>query len=95
MRVLILIPLLSMGCRNDCQQLCIEISALAEECGYQWSDEDEKTCRSDYSNTNTDRDYRSTCGENLDFVAEEWSCADVALYFGESDGGSSGTDTGS
>jgi hypothetical protein len=96
MRVLLLIPLLSMGCRNDCQELCMEISSLAEDCGHEWSDEDEKTCLSDYRNNNTTREYRETCGENLSFVKEEWNCADIDLYFEEEgSSGDGGSDTGS
>ena len=95
MRVLLLIPLISLGCRNDCQELCIEISALAEDCGYEWSDEDEKTCLSDNRSTQTTSDYRDACGENLAFVTEEWSCDDIGLYFEDNSGGASDSDTGS
>ena len=93
MRVLLLIPLFSMGCRNDCQELCLEISALAESCGHEWTSEDERTCLSNYRNTNTTRDYRAQCAENLDFVQEEWSCSDIDLYF-DGNGGGTVDDTG-
>ena len=79
MRVFLLIPFFSLSCRNDCQELCLEISSLAEDCGYEWGDEEEKTCLSDYRSTNTTREYRDACGENLDFVKEEWGCADIQL----------------
>ena len=97
MRSLLLIPMLLLGCRNDCQELCLEISTLAEECGYEWSDEEERTCMADYRNTNTTRDYRTQCGENLAFVQEEWNCTDIGLYFEDSTGGDDdgGSDTGS
>ena len=99
MRWFLLIPLLSLGCRNDCQQLCLEISDLAAECGYEWTDKEERTCLADYRNTNTDREYRESCSENIDFVRSEWNCVDMAAYFDEegtgSDDGDVESDTGS
>ena len=95
MRLVLLIPLFLMGCRNDCQQLCLEISDLAAECGYEWTDKEERTCLADYRNTNTDRTYRESCSENIDFVREEWSCADMAAYFEDGSSGNNDEDVGS
>ena len=61
------------------------------------TDKEERTCLADYRNTNTDREYRESCSENIDFVREEWNCADMAAYFEDGSGGSDdvGSDTGS
>ncbi|MFT5679769.1 MAG: hypothetical protein ACI8RZ_000674 [Myxococcota bacterium] len=103
-----LLALLTLtGCRNACQEVCVELDAIAQDkCGLDFSDEQFKTCVSDNSRGSLRRYLKdkygeeapsvgerlTTCNEVLLTVEEDTTCQDIELYFSEGSSGS--TDTG-
>ena len=90
------LPLLAAlaGCKNDCQKLCQELAAYAEEeCGLTWSDEEIKQCMADHKRSETTEQERLICESNIDGLREEWTCDDLEDYF-DKDGGSAAGATG-
>ena len=73
---------LSGGCRNSCQQLCIDMEAFAEECGYQFTDEMKRECMQNQGQKNGDE--KSACNEAKPLLDAEWTCEDLEVYFDQS-----------
>ena len=73
---------LSSGCRNSCQQLCNDVEAFAESCGYKFTDEMKRECMQNQGKK--DRDGRAACNEAIPLLEEEWSCEDLEVYFDQS-----------
>jgi len=91
MRSTLLALFLFAGCRNDCQDLCIEIAQFSEdECGLSFSRDGVDQCISDYNLRATDREFRAQCAESPS-VADEWTCDEIDEYFKAS---ADETDTG-
>jgi hypothetical protein len=87
---LVLPALLVTACRNECQDLCVQMSEYAsEECGQTWSDDDVESCLAKYKEA--DDATLSACAEVAPRLREEWTCEDLEPYFDDSD---DGTDTG-
>ncbi len=96
------------GCRNACQQVCVEMRSYAEECGFTVEDEQFTTCIDEQKRSSI-RTYLEekygdeaprvservdVCSEALPGLREDWGCDDVELYF-SSQSGSTSSDTGS
>ena len=83
MRALLIIPLLLLGgcLRNACQDLCYELSDYAEECGFEFSKEELRTCVSDHGRGDLERETIQTCAANASAVRDEWTCDDMEDYF--------------
>jgi len=93
---LLLLSLL-IGCRNDCQQLCSEMQAFAQECGLTFNEEQVDACRSEnagsgykdgtydgaYSEKEARKEHLDSCKQALPYLREEWTCDDLAPYFQE------------
>jgi hypothetical protein len=102
-----LLALLTLtGCRNACQEVCVELDAIAaDRCGLEFSDEEFKTCISDHNRRGIRKylkekygedapsvgDRLATCGEVLLTIEEDTTCQDIELYFSEGSSGSSDT----
>ena len=83
------ILLLSMGCRNPCQQLCLEIQSYAEEdCGMTIEEEQIQECVD--KQNDAEKAQQESCSNALPALRDEWECEELDLYFGsESDSESS------
>jgi hypothetical protein len=82
------------GCKNDCQQLCQELAAYAdEECGLTWTEEEIRECMANHKRSETTEQERLVCEANIDGLREEWTCDDLQDYF-DKDGGSGGEGSG-
>lgn len=104
-----LLALLTLtGCRNACQEVCVELDSFARDsCGLEFSDEEFSTCISDHNRRGIRQylkdkygesapsvgDRLQTCSEVLLTLEEDTTCADVELYF-TGGGTSGGADTG-
>ncbi len=73
---------MSSGCRNSCQQLCIDIEELAKECGYQFTDEMKRECMENQGKKNAEE--RSSCNQAKPLLDSEWTCDDLVVYFDQS-----------
>jgi hypothetical protein len=88
------IPLLAFlfSCRNPCQQLCIDLRDLAEECvesgelsdDYVFSDEMVKTCLK--TQRKKERDQKKSCRSAIPSLPLEWTCQDLEAYFDDETG---------
>ena len=106
--VMMLLALMILtGCRNACQEVCVELDAIAEDrCGLEFSDEQFKSCISEHNRLGIRRYLKDKYGENAPTVGdrlaicdevlltldEDITCQDIELYF--TDGNIGGTDTG-
>lgn len=70
-----------VGCHNPCQDLCKEIAAYAEDCGYTLPEDEPQTCIQNNKRSEWEREDLDTCRESADRLEEEWSCDDVGRYF--------------
>ena len=77
----LLVALLLMGCRNECQQICADMSDLAEECGEEWEKEHLKQCFEAYSGKNVGKNQREYCSIVRPGLDEEWTCEEIEAYF--------------
>lgn len=75
------------GCHNACQDTCKEMARYAEECGYTVNDDQVKACIDDFSRSNTEKEDREHCAENIDNIRNEWSCEEAGRYMGVTSGG--------
>lgn len=101
MRLLLPLFLALTACRNDCQQLCLDMADYAEECGHEFPKDQVKSCLDNNANKNLNDAAKDSCTNELPYLREEWTCDDIGLYFdseGSSDGGDGGdggsSDTG-
>ncbi len=79
---LLLLALPLGGCRNSCQQLCVDIADYAlESCNLQFTDEEMDTCLSDFARSELERSDLESCEEAAPYLEEEWSCDDLREYF--------------
>jgi hypothetical protein len=91
---LLALPLVLLGCKNDCQKLCDEMAAFAEECGSEWERADIKECRKDHGNSDVSKEGREACADALPTLTEEWTCDDLEAYFEDSSDDDGGGDDG-
>lgn len=91
---LLALPLLLAGCRNSCQQLCVEIRDFARsECDLEFPDAEFDACIDAYAGV--DKLQKQQCSDGVGQVSEEWDCDQVEIYFeGEVGGDGGGGDTG-
>lgn len=79
--LLLALPLL-VGCKNSCQQLCVDIAEYAlNECGLQFTDEEMDTCIADHAGSETEREDQQACAEAAPHLEEEWDCETLKEYF--------------
>lgn len=79
--LLVALPLMA-GCKNSCQQLCVDIADYAlESCNLQFSDEEMDACIADYSRSELDRSDLQSCEEAAPSLEEEWDCDTLKDYF--------------
>ena len=85
--ILASVPLLLWSCHNTCQDLCKEMAAYAEsdKCQYTLSDDELKVCIRDHSRDKLADGDLGVCEDFADTVADEWTCDDLAPYFGQGD----------
>ncbi|MCB9792646.1 MAG: hypothetical protein H6741_07935 [Alphaproteobacteria bacterium] len=83
MRLLFSSSLLALlvACHNPCQDLCKEIASYAEDCGITVPDDAVSTCIDDNSRDQFEREELRICRQNAEYLQDEWTCDDVALYF--------------
>jgi hypothetical protein len=79
------------GCRNACQDLCVELHDYATECGLPVTDDELKSCI-DQEKGKESKDDRKVCNEfgDPETLRLEWSCDDMGSYWGTSGGADSG-----
>ena len=88
MRILLAtVSLLLWSCHNPCQDLCKEMAAFAEsdQCEYTLSDNELKECIRNHTRDQLGTGDLDTCEEFADTIADEWTCDDLAPYFGQGD----------
>ena len=72
----------SSGCRNSCQQICLDMESFAEECGYQFTDEMKSECMQNQGKKTGEE--KSACRDALPVLTTEWTCEDLEVYFDQS-----------
>ncbi len=79
----VLLPVLlgSVACRNECQELCLDMADLADECGQGWSEDAIDTCLETYASSNISKTEREICEEQRPYLQDEWNCDWLAEYF--------------
>lgn len=93
--ILLLLPALATGCRNACQDLCVEIADYAStECGLEFPDAQIDQCIADHKGSALEKGEAGTCRNGLGDVADEWDCEEIQAYFDEAGGDAGGSDTG-
>jgi hypothetical protein len=78
------------GCRNPCQRLCDDMRDFAEDCGFEVSKDEFKSCLDAQSSKNTEREKRQVCADTRGALEAEWTCDDVADYFTDPVGADTG-----
>jgi hypothetical protein len=82
-----------VGCRNPCQNLCLDIRDFAEEeCGITVPEEQVKSCLK--TQRQIEREQAQSCMTAAPSLEEEWECDDVEVYF-RTEASSGDADTGS
>ncbi|MCB9760873.1 MAG: hypothetical protein H6739_13630 [Alphaproteobacteria bacterium] len=92
MRLFLLIASLCalVACNNPCQDLCKEIASYAEDCNITVPDTEPGACIDAMRRRELTAEDRDTCRDNAEFLRDEWTCADVELYFDNPGGGGEG-----
>lgn len=90
MRTLLILTLTLAGCQNSCQQICSRMAEFAEDCGHTVPGDQVKACIEAQAGS-ASADDRQTCRAfgSLSSIETEWTCEDVAVYFGEVGGDTS------
>ncbi len=97
MRLLLFLPVavtLLGGCKNSCQQVCVRMAKYAEsECNLVVPSDQLSTCIEQQDGA-ASKDHRETCRDfgDIDAIANEWSCAQLEVYWGAGDGGGDGSE---
>lgn len=85
--------LLGAGCRNSCQDLCVEIADFAaDQCGLEFPDAQLDQCIADHKSSTLEKGEAGTCRDGVGNVADEWDCEEIQAYFDAA--GGDGGDTG-
>jgi hypothetical protein len=81
MRLILGICLLLSGCRNDCQQLCLEMAEYAEsECNKTFPDAQLKSCQEKYADASDQK--LEACASYGPRLKDEWEgCDQINEYF--------------
>jgi len=75
---LICIAVLS-ACNNPCQQICLDIRDLAEDCGTPFTNEDINECLSNQGKKNGEE--KKSCAQARPVLEDEWTCDNIEVYF--------------
>ena len=81
MRKVLPLLILVVGCRNECQELCLDMAALADECGQSWSEEQVDSCLEEYSTRNQEKTDLEVCEAERPYLQDEWNCDWLEEYF--------------
>jgi hypothetical protein len=80
MRLILGITLLLGGCRNDCEQLCVDMAAHAEEdCNKTFPDKQLQSCKDKYADASDQQ--LDTCKNLAPKLQDEWGCDKINEYF--------------
>lgn len=68
------------GCRNACQQLCVDVAMYAEECGHTVNQDEVDTCIDSKRTSTIGQEKIQQCAATRDpeKLREWWSCDDLA-----------------
>ena len=69
------------ACANPCADLCKEIAAYAEECGYTVPEGEPQACIEASPRSNFTPEELEVCRGAADDLRDEWTCEDVGDYF--------------
>lgn len=74
--------LAATACRNACQDICPRMKAYAEDCGFEVSQDELRTCIQEQSGSNSSDD-RAICRQegSRSTLREEWTCEDLSDYW--------------
>ena len=72
------------GCRNSCQQICIDIEKFAADCPEQYAFTDEMKSECMQNQGKKTWEEQSACQEAKSLLESEWTCDDLAIYFDQS-----------
>lgn len=80
--ILLALPLISAGCSNSCQQICVTMRKYAKDCGIDVDKSEVSECISRQAGK-ASKEFRDACREfgDVDSIEEEWSCVDVEEYW--------------
>lgn len=69
------------ACKNDCQDVCVEMAAYAQECGFTVSDEEMDACLDQQKEANDVS--LDVCDEmgGAQTIRDEWPCDEMGLYW--------------
>ena len=75
------------GCRNACQDICVQMANYAEECGFNVSDAELDACLDEQS-SDLEKTDKEACRDfgSPELIRNEWSCNDLEAYWGGGDG---------
>lgn len=91
-RLLVALVLVT-GCRNPCQQVCVELRDYAEECGFVVADTEFTSClEAQKKPEDADKEFCRDYGDSTT-IREEWGCEDLADYWLTGGSGETTTDT--
>ena len=80
MRFILGITILLAGCRNECQQLCLDMADYAEsDCKKPFPDNQVKACQDKYASAVEQT--LDACETYRPTLKEEWTCDDIKQYF--------------
>ena len=79
---------LTAGCRNSCQEVCVRMADYAEECGFTVPEAELDACIEAQA-SDLDAADKQACREfgTPELIRNEWTCDDLALYWGADEGG--------
>jgi hypothetical protein len=70
-----------VGCKNACQELCVEIAAYADECDLDgWPELQVEACEEKFAKSD-DEELLQTCEDEIENLRNEWECEDLEAYF--------------
>ncbi len=74
---------LSGGCRNACQNVCLEMAQAAEECGIIVTSSELDACIA--SQKKPEPEARQACATygDAETISAEWDCAEIGAYFSQ------------
>ena len=81
------------GCKNACQDICLEMAVYADECGNSVTDDEVDAClESQKEISDATKDVCSEFGDS-ETIRVEWSCEELDQYWAA--GGATTSTTGS
>lgn len=77
--LLLALGLLTTGCHNACQRMCVEMSEFAEECGYVVAEAEYDACLESNATDLVTPEQLDLCDANTDpdALRDWWTCEDL------------------